>query len=136
MWLGQHLQDLFKARLPDDFECVHSVVMQVILIECDKYLQEKLGVLDNEAAPITPYTSLKTDPNDACIKSEKLLELNIAQPPSISIEVPNVSNPNIKVLMSGQADWTFRYTSKAEDRPSFAAVVARKRLNRTSEKHN
>ena len=70
--------------------------------------------------PSTPSKGALDAPTETSKKPIKLYPESL-----ISVEVPDLSVPNSKFLVSGRADWTMGYSSKEEDGALFVAVEAK-----------
>ncbi|MCJ1383559.1 hypothetical protein MMC17_006673 [Xylographa soralifera] len=124
--LRRNLNDLRDAFYEEQSEATCRIAIDIILIQCRKYVRLKHHSAKVETSTLTtPSTPLKgtlNQPNETHKKPIKLYPESI-----ISVEVPNHSIPNGKYLVSGRADWAMGYSSKDEDGALLVAVEAKQR---------
>ncbi|KAK3174086.1 hypothetical protein OEA41_001330 [Lepraria neglecta] len=121
--LRRNLNDLRDAFYEDQSEATCRIAIDIILIQCRKYLRLKYKAeTASLATPSTPLKGALNAPTETPKKSIKLYPES-----TISVEIPNRSIPNSRFLVSGRADWALGYSSKDEDGALLVAVEAKQR---------
>ncbi|KAL8819880.1 MAG: hypothetical protein Q9191_007638 [Dirinaria sp. TL-2023a] len=124
--LRRNLNDLRDAFYEEQSEATCRTAIDIILIQCRKYVRLKHNLAKAETAALTTSsTSLKGALNVPTETPKKPIKLYPAS--TISVEIPNRSVPNSKFLVSGRADWAMGYSSMDEDGALFVAVQAKQR---------
>jgi hypothetical protein len=124
--IGQNLKDLRDAFYDEQSEATCRIAIDIIFIQCRKYLRLKYNSAKAETASLpTPSTPQKGDRDAPTETPKKPIKLYTES--SISVEIPNPSIPNSKFLVSGRADWALGYSSKDEDGALLIAVEAKRR---------
>lgn len=126
-WLtGNHLNDLRHAFYDDQSETTCRIAIDIILIQCRKYLRCKQHPAESSTASLaTPSTPQKAG-LDVPTKQRKL-PVKFYPEPTVSVEIADPFNPNRKYLVSGRADWAMGYSPNGEDGALFIAVEAKQR---------
>ncbi|KAL2056961.1 hypothetical protein ABVK25_002700 [Lepraria finkii] len=121
--LRRNLNDLRDAFYEEQSEAPCRIAIDIILIQCRKYLRLKYKA--ETASLATSSTPPKGALNSPTKTPKKPIKLYPAS--TISVEIPNPSIPNSKFLVSGRADWALGYSSKDEDGALLVAVEAKQR---------
>lgn len=123
--VARYLIDLHNALYEEQSEATCRIAIDLILIQCRKYIKDKYYPAKTETAfntaPSTPVKNTFNSPARTPTKPIKLYP-----EPTISVEVPNRSAPNKKFLVIGRADWAVGYSSK-EDGALLVALEAKQR---------
>ncbi|MCJ1475906.1 hypothetical protein MMC13_004570 [Lambiella insularis] len=124
--LRRNLNDLHDAFYEEQSEATCRIAIDIILIQCRKYVRLKYNPAKAETAALTtPSTPLKGALNVPTETPRKPIKLYPES--TISVEVPNRSVPNSRFLVSGRADWAMGYSLKDEDGALLVAVEAKQR---------
>lgn len=117
----RYLIDLHNAL----YEATCHIVINLIFIQCQKYIKNKYYPAKTETAFNTvQLTRIKNTFNSPARTLTKPIKLYLE--PIISVEVFNWSTPNKKFLVTGRADWTVGYNSK-KDRKLLVALEVKQR---------
>ena len=129
-FIEQHLKDLRDAFYKEESEATCRIAVDIILIQCRKYVRLKYNPAKADAAALTtPSTPMKGVLNVPIETPKQRIK---SYPDStISVEVPDQSIPTGKLLVSGRADWAMGYSSD-EDGALLAVVVAKRRSEWTA----
>ena len=125
-FVGRNLNDLRDAFYEEQSEATCHIAIDIILIQCRKYVRLKYNPAKAETATLTtPSTPLKGVLNVPTETPKKPIKLYPES--TISVEIPNRSVLNSKFLVSARADWAMGYSSKGEDGALLVAVEAKQR---------
>ncbi|KAL9124196.1 MAG: hypothetical protein Q9217_006450 [Psora testacea] len=124
--LRRHLKDLKEAFYQENSEATCRLTIDVILIQCRKYLRHKYNPPKAKATPsATPSTPPKCT-FDALTEPAKE-PVRFYPECTISVEIAHRTVPNKGFLVSGRADWALGYSSKDEDAALLVAMEAKQR---------
>ena len=118
-FIGQHLKDLRQAFYVEESEATCRIAIDIILIQCRKYVQNKYNLAKADTAALKGALSV---PNETPKKRIKRYPGS-----TISVEVSDQSTTNSKFLVSGHADWAMGYSSKNEDGALLVAIEAKEK---------
>jgi hypothetical protein len=125
----RHLDDLQDALYDERSEASCRVSVDIILIQCRKYLRQKhqsaeasLNLQSNVAYAANPST-----PKRAIVAAEPTKPVKLFTESSLSIEMGNKSVPNGKILVTGRADWALGYNNPGDEGTLLVAMEAKQR---------
>jgi len=122
-FVGRNLHDLRDAFYEEQSEATCRIAIDIILVQCRKYVRFKHNPAKAETPALTtPLKGALNVPTETPKKPIKLYPES-----TISVEFPNGSVPNSRVLVSGRADWAMGYSSKDEDGALLVAVEEKQR---------
>lgn len=130
----RNLNDL-KYALYADSEATCRMAIDIILVQCRKYLRQKCEA-DNAANNngVQPSTSAGVTRNSPP-RADRINKVKLIPETSLSVDIYSDSFPGIKYRITGRADWTFGYKdnglkddiSKDDERTLFVAIEAKQR---------
>jgi hypothetical protein len=125
------LDDFRDAFYDMDSEAICRVIIDIILIQCRKYLHNKHQPQKASHDPgatvtnTTPSTPQKANVNTPFAEPAKRVSLFTET--MMSVEVPDKSVPGGKTLVCGRADWSLGYSSLGSEGALLIAMEAKKR---------
>ncbi|KAL9600104.1 MAG: hypothetical protein Q9179_003335 [Wetmoreana sp. 5 TL-2023] len=128
--LRRNLKDLEEAFYDDQSEATRRIGIDIILIQCRKFLRRKYATEDNSpiksTLPATPVKSSQTSPV-VSVDTPPKKPVRLFTEASISTEMENPSIQGGKYLITGRADWALGYGTKHDEGALLVAIEAKKR---------
>lgn len=125
----RNLRDLEDALYDEDSEATCRIVVDIILIQCRKYLRHKYqsaetshNIEANVADATNPSTPKKAVVNVGLMKRVKLFPET-----SLSVKMHNKLVPNGRILVTSRADWALGYSTAGDEGTLLIAIEAKQR---------
>ena len=126
LFVGRHLSDLDQAFYEEQSEATCRITIDIILIQCRKYIREKYFPTKADPAFLTAPSTPAKDAFGLLAETPRR-PTKMYPESTISVEVPSRSAPHKKFLVSGRADWVLGYSPKDEDGALLVALEAKQR---------
>jgi hypothetical protein len=123
-FVERNLQDLRYALYNVHSEATCRIAVDIMLVQCRKYLRDKYQPTKTEANfPSTPTKAVA----NIDIAAESMQHVMLFPEASMSVEMPNKSIPDGRFLVTGRVDWALGYSTAGDEGALLIAMVAKQR---------
>lgn len=139
MLAERNLRDLEDALYDEDSEATCRIAVDIILIQCRKYLRYKYRSAEtshNIETNVTDATNPST-PERAVVNMlgvELMKRVKLFPASSLFVKMRNKLVPNGRILVSGRADWALGYSTAGDEGTLLIGIEAKQRSGFLKEK--